>query len=292
MEKIRIGTCSWKYPSWKGLVYSQGVGNYLQEYSGKYSTVEIDQWFWSLFPDHSPRLPDLGDVREYRDSVSDDFRFTVKVPNSITLTHYYPKGKSEAGKENPFFLSRDVFNRFMDSLSPMGETLGPLIFQFEYLNRKKMESQEAFERRLTDFRQELPKGISCALEVRNGNFLNERFLGFMLDQQWIPVFLQGYWMPQIVDLWKSMEAGIRSFPSLIFRLHGAGRESIEQETGKIWNRIVTPRDDELKDIAAMVSDLARDGKEIYVNINNHYEGSAPITIERFLGFLDAQKRRG
>jgi uncharacterized protein YecE (DUF72 family) len=281
MNKLRIGSCSWKYPSWKGLVYSEGVDNYLKEYSSKYSTVEIDQWFWSLFPGHPPRMPASSDVREYRDAVSEDFRFSIKIPNSITLTHYYSRGRSKPGPENPFFLSRDLFFRFVDSLSPLGGTLGPLIFQFEYLNRQKMESQQVFEKSLAKFRKGLPENISYALEVRNGNYLNDRFFKYMFDQQWIPVFLQGYWMPSIVDLWKKMEAGIRDFPAMVFRLHGEGRE-----TGKIWNRIVTPREKELADIAEIVSSLAADGKEIYVNVNNHYEGSAPITIERFLKFLE------
>jgi uncharacterized protein YecE (DUF72 family) len=43
---IRIGTCSWKYDSWKGIVYSESKSkNYLKEYSQKFNTVEIDQWF-------------------------------------------------------------------------------------------------------------------------------------------------------------------------------------------------------------------------------------------------------
>lgn len=40
---MRIGTCSWKYDSWKGLVYPDfGEFNYLEEYSRHYNTVEID----------------------------------------------------------------------------------------------------------------------------------------------------------------------------------------------------------------------------------------------------------
>ncbi|MBC8235230.1 DUF72 domain-containing protein [bacterium] len=49
MAELRIGTCSWKFPSWHKLVYSEPKGiNYLEEYSRHYNTVEIDQWFWSL----------------------------------------------------------------------------------------------------------------------------------------------------------------------------------------------------------------------------------------------------
>jgi uncharacterized protein YecE (DUF72 family) len=285
MKKLRIGTCSWKYPSWKGLVYSPGVENYLQEYSHKYSTVEVDQWFWSLLPGNKIRLPDPGDVRGYRSSVPDDFQFSVKIPNSITLTHAYSKGKSSPGPANPSFLSRELFSEFMDILKPMDDVLGPLIFQFEYLNRQKMESQQVYERKLEDFRKGLPAGRKVAIEIRNGNYLNARFLDYLLDQEWIPVFLQGYWMPSIVDLWKKMERQIRAFPTIVLRLHGTDREGIEQETGEAWDRVVRPKEKELAEIAAMVSELLSSTKGMYINVNNHYEGSAPLTIERFLQFL-------
>ena len=86
---LRIGTCSWKYDSWKGLIYDSekkyGPYDYLADYAKAFNTVEIDQWFWSLFP-RGIKLPDSKTVKVYVDSVPDDFLFTVKVPNSITLT--------------------------------------------------------------------------------------------------------------------------------------------------------------------------------------------------------------
>ena len=49
INELHIGTCSWKYDSWHGLVYSDAASaNYLQEYAQKYDCVEVDQWFWSL----------------------------------------------------------------------------------------------------------------------------------------------------------------------------------------------------------------------------------------------------
>ena len=40
---LRIGTCSWKYPSWAGLVYSKPAGiNYLAEYARNYNSVDVD----------------------------------------------------------------------------------------------------------------------------------------------------------------------------------------------------------------------------------------------------------
>ena len=84
---------------------------------------------------------------------------------------------------------------------------------------------------------------------------------------------------------RRLERQIRKFRTVIFRLHGTGREEIEKETGNTWNRIVNSREKELSDIAAIVKDLTGSKNEIYVNINNHYEGSAPLTIERFRKFL-------
>ncbi len=112
-DNIKIGTCSWKYDSWKGLVYSDNVGkDYLSEYSQHYNLVEVDQWFWSLFGDKVV-LPKPDVVAEYVASVPKDFRFSIKVPNAITLTHQYGKGALEP---NPNFGSfRSCF--FIDAIT-------------------------------------------------------------------------------------------------------------------------------------------------------------------------------
>ena len=45
------------------------------------------------------------------------------------------------------------------------------------------------------------------------------------------------------------------------------------------------RDDELRAVVQMVQDLLGAGANVYLNVNNHYEGSAPLTIERIEGLL-------
>jgi len=141
-DRLRLGTCSWKYDSWKGLVYdvdkTYQAGDYLTDYARYFGSVEVDQWFWSLFPG-GVRLPNPATVQQYTESVPEDFRFTVKVPNAVTLTHYYakqPKGSaSYANKPNPHFLDVEVFEEFLEFLQPMKEQLGPIMFQFEYVRQ-------------------------------------------------------------------------------------------------------------------------------------------------------------
>ena len=143
---IRFGTCSWKYESWRGIIYSDKKDiNFLQEYSRYFSSVEIDQWFWSLFPPSKVALPDKRTVKEYVNSVPDDFLFTVIVPNSITLKHFYNRDKKSPLIPNPYFLSDELFKEFLDTLEPMINQIGCLIFQFEYLNKKKMSSLKNFQ---------------------------------------------------------------------------------------------------------------------------------------------------
>lgn len=66
---LRVGTCSWKCDSWKGLIYRPDVdyspNDYLPDYARHLNTVEVDQWFWSLFPSGA-KLPDKArDTNEH-----------------------------------------------------------------------------------------------------------------------------------------------------------------------------------------------------------------------------------
>jgi len=279
MAVALFGSCSWKYPSWKGLIYSKDEEiNYLKEYSRKYSTVEIDQWFWSLFGTTSVSLPKRETVSEYLDSVPDNFRFTVKVPNSITLTHFYKKPGESSLKPNPFFLSEILFKKFLASIEPLKPYIGALLLQFEYLNKKKMTSQSEFLARLYSFFSKIPRDYHYALEPRNPQYLNKEYFFFLKDQHLSHVFLEGYYMPPIIDVFHQYGDYIEDVA--VIRLHGNNRKGIEEKTEKRWDRIVEPKDRSLQDAAEIVKALVSRGVDVFVNVNNHYEGSAPLTMNR------------
>lgn len=283
---IRIGTCSWKFPSWHRLIYSAPKGiNYLEEYVRRYNTVEIDQWFWSLFGEEKVKLPRPEDVEAYRKTVPDDFRFTIKVPNSITLTHFYKKRKSDPLITNPHFLSPSLCESFLSLLEPLEDVLGPLIFQFEYLNRQKMPSQKQFQERLEEFFGAIPSSYAYAMEVRNAHYLNDAYFTFLQQNKVKPVLLQGYWMPPVTEVYRQWHKHIAAHEVMVVRLQGPDRKGMEEQTGKKWDRIIEPKDDELRAVVEMIEDLAERGADVYVNVNNHYEGSAPLTIERLQRYL-------
>ncbi len=279
MSKLNFATCSWKYESWKGLIYPEKEGlNYLKEYSKHFNSVEVDQWFWSLF-DKNVVLPKSKDVEAYKNSVPKNFKFTIKVPNSLTLTHYYNRSKSIPLKKNPYFLSVDLFEQFLDSIKPIKERTASLIFQFEYLNKQKMSGLAEFQNQFINFYNEIPKDSpQISIELRNPNYLTSSYFKF-LDQLGITnVFLEGYFMPSILNIYKLSKDFIRDMA--IIRLHGPDRSGIEKISNENWNKIYINRDKELEKIIELLIDLQKRKVDVYLNVNNHYEGSAPLTIKK------------
>lgn len=276
---LRIGTCSWKYDSWAGLVYSGSAkGNYLGEYAQHYDTVEVDQWFWSLHGPDSVSLPKPETVREYAGAVPEDFRFTVKAPNALTLTHFYRKNPTEPLRENPHFLSPELFREFLGRLAPLGPRLGPLMLQFEYLNRQKMPSPKAFFEKLDAFVAACPREVPLAVELRNPNWLTAAWFGWLRGRGLGHVFLEGYYMPPAAGLYDRFADSIRGFT--VIRLHGPDRQGMEEKSGNRWDRILEPRDAALDEAARIIRELRRREVDVFLNVNNHFEGCAPLTIAR------------
>jgi uncharacterized protein YecE (DUF72 family) len=291
-KRLRIGTCSWKFPSWEGLVYSRAKGiNYLEEYARKYDTVEVDQWFWSLFGPDSVGLPRSTDVEGYRSSVPGDFRFTVKAPNSLTLTHFYKYDKKHGGEPNPYFFSPELMRDFLATLEPLRHQIQAVMFQFEYLNKQKMPGLHEFLARFDDFLRAIPKGWPYAVEVRNPNYLKPPYFEFLRERGISAVLVQGYFLPPLVESYRVAGGSEGLNSPVIMRLMGPDRKAIEEKTKKQWNTLADDRSSELEGIAGTIEELRRGGHEVIVNVNNHYEGSAPISLDRLaklLGHLNVE----
>lgn len=282
---LYFGTCSWKYDSWKGIVYDPAKKytpyDYLPDYAKHFTTVEIDEWFWSLFPTGA-KLPNPTTVKTYTDNVPENFLFTVKAPNAITLTHYYAKQPAQyqaiANQPNPNFLNSDLLKKFLEILQPMGNKLGPVMFQFEYLNKQKMPSLKQFLDQLSQFFAKAPAGYDYAIEIRNPNYLIEPLNQFLREYKIGPVLMDGYYMPPLSDAVEKID--ISAGKSLIIRLQGPDREGMEKLTNSQWDKIISPQDEKLNILAGIVTDQVKKNRRVFINVNNHYEGCAPLTIKR------------
>lgn len=281
-DSVRIGTCSWNYESWVGLVYTKpqrAAAHYLAEYAQHYDTAEIDSWFY--------RMPERNGVLEYAKAVPDSFRWTCKAPQQLTLTHERASVKSGELVPNPDFLSADLLDQFLEAIEPVLGATDMVMFEFEYLSKAKMPGGLAeFMDRLDAFTEHLPRDLSFGFEPRNANYLKPAWFRFLAEKHLAHVFSQKLYLPDVWTLYEENRAIIENMPRAVFRLLGGDRQEMEKKTGNIWNATVEPKDRELEMIAGIIASYVSKAYAI-LNVNNHYEGSAPITIEKIETMLQS-----
>ncbi|MBN1292354.1 MAG: DUF72 domain-containing protein [Candidatus Latescibacteria bacterium] len=272
VNKIKIGTCSWNYDSWVGLVYTKRCNRsaeYLTEYAKHFSTVEIDSWFY--------KPPTLSDANEYLERAGKNLMFSCKLHQGITLTHFRPKKTDATLRENPEFLSVDAYNHYTAPLQTMLPQIGAIELEFEYLNRSKMPSLDVFLKKMDDFFSKIDRTFPLAVETRNKNYLHAEYFSLLKEHNVAHVFTEKLYMPHIYEVYEKF--GDLLSDTVLIRLLGGDRAEIEKKTGNKWDTIVYEKHD-LHEIAKMAKHISAQGKKLFIYVNNHYEGSAVRTIER------------
>lgn len=200
------------------------------------------------------------------------------MPQELTLTHLRGNGGASTNIANPAFLSPERFEQFLEGIEPMLPRLDAIMFEFEYLNRDKMPSLDAFLATLDDFLAtagEPARRLPLAIETRNKNYLTTSYFSFLRDRRLMPVFSEKIYMPHVYDVYQQYKDAVTT--DVVIRLLGGDRTDIEKKTHEQWNTIVEPKPDK-EAIVAMARDITHRGHMVTINVNNHYEDSAPLTI--------------
>ena len=92
-------------------------------------------------------------------------------------------------------------------------------------------------------------------------------------------------MPHVYEVYERFGSYIEG--TSVIRLLGGDRAEIEKATGEQWNKIVDEKPDK-KRIVDVSLDMKYKGGKVIININNHYECSAPITATFFEKALGLQ----
>lgn len=163
--------------------------------------------------------------------MSDDFKFTIKIPNSITLTHFYSRNNSRQLKRNPNFLSDELINTVLEILESMGKKIGMLMFEFEYLYQQKMSGVEELVEKFEAFTTSNDRHYPIGRDSHNPNFLQRLFFEFVDKKNLSVVFLQGYFVAFICNTFVSYKNYVNS--TSVIRLHRIDRAGIEAKTKNI-----------------------------------------------------------
>jgi uncharacterized protein YecE (DUF72 family) len=254
---IRLGTSSWSADSWVGPFYPPGTapGDYLAHYAQKFDTVEIDATFY--------RIPPLAMVEGWKRKTPEGFLFATKAPQAITH-----EKRLEGAEED--------LKAFLKVMEPLGDRLGPILFQFPYFNKSDMPSPMPFFDSMKKWVKSLPAGFRFAVEVRNKNFLVPALLDTLRSHKVALALIDHPFMLKASDYRKRMD--LLTADWIYVRWLG-DRMGIEKVT-KEWDKVVVDRTMETESWVAALRDLAPK-YEVYGYFNNHYAGHAPASIALF-----------
>jgi uncharacterized protein YecE (DUF72 family) len=266
-SEIRVGTSAFTAAGWEGTFYPAGTQprDFLTYYATKFNTVEVDST--------SYRTPARSTVTGWANKTPPGFVFALKVPQVIT----HEKCLEDCDEE---------FKTFIDTAEGLGkEKLGPMLLQFPYFNRTKFKTGAEFLARLLPFLKKLPKGHQFALEIRNKNWLDEKFTEILREQQVALAVIDQTMMPGITELTSRLDP----IPSNFTYVRWLGdRKGIEEQT-KVWDKTIVDRRPALSRWVDYCYQTTRRGIKVYAYANNHYAGYAPATVALFLELWDKQK---
>src|SRR5262249_50608695 len=179
---IRLGTSSWFFPGWRGLVYDgvhpqvalskKGLEAYAQ--IPLLRTVSLDRTFYAPIT--------TVQYQTYARQVPDHFSFVVKAP--ALVCDAVMRDEEGRGKvPNPHFLDAAAAARefVVPCLEGLDAKAGPLVFQVSPLPRSLVDDAPLLIERLAAFFAALPRELGkhrplYALELRNAELLTPRLM--------------------------------------------------------------------------------------------------------------------
>jgi uncharacterized protein YecE (DUF72 family) len=154
---LRVGCPMWAHRPWVGRFYPTGTkpGTELALYAQWCTAVEGNTTFYAQ--------PTAATVAKWCEQTSDDFRFTFKLPRSIT----HNKRLRDVGSE---------VRSFLDVIEPLGQRIGPVQVQLPgSFGPADLNALLAFLRRL-------PQDWPWALDLRHREFFDRSAAHHAVDE--------------------------------------------------------------------------------------------------------------
>ena len=286
-----IGTSSWHFPGWAGLVYDRRVSEGVLAKSGLVAlsghpfinAAGIDRSFYAPVPQK--------DYARYAAQVHEAFRFIVKGPNAVTDAFVRdPRGRALMPNEH-FLKSEPAIRDFIEPcVRGLGLKAGPLVFQFSPVGKGYTRDPDAFAERLHNFLRALPHEVAgvrplYAVEVRDPELLVPSFVQVLKEhgarycvgfharmpslKSQLPV-LRALWPGPLVVRW-TLHAGF-----------GYNEAKAKYEP---FDQLVDEDLPTREALADLISKVLGAGEKVYLTANNKAEGSAPLTLMKLLHAL-------
>ncbi len=297
---IHLGTSSWSFPGWTGLVFAPRNGKPATEqvlarhglpaYAAHplLRTVSLDRTFYAPLS--------RSEFAAYAAQVPDTFRFVVKAPAAFTDPVLRKPGSGEAARDNPSFL--DAAAAAATFVEPAVTSLrlkaGPLVFQFPPLGRRLVADMPRTIARIAAFmaaiRGRTPAHVTLAVEVRDPELACPAFAAGLRDASATPCLAVHARMPSVAV--QAAAFGLdrndcRLAVVARWNLHAGHRYEEAKQAYFPFDRLVEEDVPTREALARLASRAAARGRDVFITINNKAEGSGPCSVAKLAAAIVA-----
>jgi len=287
---LYLGTMSWTFAGWRGLVYGERAETKLLAEAGltAYSKhpllrgVEIDRSYYEPLPARY--------FQELCAQVPAHFRFVVKAHEELTLIRYprHARYGKKQGELNARYLdpayARDAV--VAASVEGLSDKLGIILFQFA---PQDAGEPLLFAERLQQFLEALPPGVPYAVELRNPELLTPAYTRALASTG--SVHAHNIWgaMPSVLQQARLIPKEARR-PLLVRWLMRRG-DDYEGARSRFlpFSRLAEPDLPRRAEIVTLVSKAVSNGVPAFVVVNNKAEGCAPESVVELARAIAAAK---
>jgi uncharacterized protein YecE (DUF72 family) len=284
---IRLGTSSWFFPGWRGLVYDgvhpqvtlsrQGLAAYAE--IPLLRTVSLDRTFYAPIS--------AVEYQRYARQVPGHFSFVVKAP--ALVCDAVRRDEEGRGKvPNPHFLDAAIAARefVVPCVEGLGPKAGPLVFQVSPLPRGLVAEAATLIERLAAFFAALPRELGphrplYALELRNAELLTPRLMK-MLAAAGVRYCVGLHdRMPEVERQETALKAldGETPGPLIVrWNLHRGFLYQAAKQRYEPFDRLVDEDIETRRVLARMAAAAFKAGQKVWITANNKAEGSAPLSL--------------
>lgn len=290
---LRLGTSSWNFPGWRGIVYAANAPKAQLSRSGLAAyaqhpllrTVGIDRTYYAPIP--------AGEFAGYAAQVPPTFRFLVKGFGELLAA------QRRDGSPNPRWLDARAFvaECVEPAVAGLGERLGTLLLQFPPQPAELRREPRLFAELLQRFLAALPAGVPYAVELRDEVLLTPYYVdalqatgvrhGFVVHPRMPELARQRDLVPLEglpAGLPGGLPAGLLDGPSagpvvVRWMLHPGYGYDEAKERYEPFDRLAEPDPGNRSAIAALVHAAVQRSRAVLVVVNNKAEGSSPLGVQ-------------
>jgi uncharacterized protein YecE (DUF72 family) len=277
--RLRLGTSSWAFPGWAGLVYGGPLPKPVLSRDGLTAygrhpllrTVGVDSGFYAPL--------DAERLARWAAQVPTEFRFLVKAPASVT-DRFARDARGRPRELNPGFL--DPALAIEQAVAPyqrgLGDRAGILLFQFAPMGHQVSANPRRFAEDLYRFLKRLPRGPSYAVELRDTALLTPDLAAALHHGGAMPGLASHPRLPRLPRQ-QALFSAVADGPLVIRWLlrHGLGYEEAKTRY-QPFDRLAEPDPETRAAVIALIREALAQGREVFVIVNNKAEGSSPLTL--------------